>query len=341
MAFSLSARSSATWTIRNSAGLACAARARRRRIKARSKISGGDIFRAGLSFLANPAEEGRAPRLHEARHDAAAARAKAGFTLPSISAKLVLEGAPLAICLGVIAQGRAALLDRLGENAADRLGERFTPGARHRALVRKRGGRAPRRKPRAKQRLAHIDIPEARDQALVEERRFQRSRLAGEKSRERLGAEFIADWLDAEPFEQGVGVKLVELRQGHEAEAAHVVVDEAPARREMEHHMIMRGETFGVVIEAAGLEAFLRAPASAFLDRKTARHAKMHDERLSTVELPHEIFDAPAERQHRGALEARGEASRKTKAQRAPAQLDLGEARAFEPRRTTTPDGLD
>src|SRR5580692_10661865 len=135
MAFSLSARSSATWTIRNSAGLACAARARRRRIKARSKISGGDIFRTGLSFLADPAEEGRASRLHEPRDGSAAARTKAGFALPSISAKLVLEGAALTIGLGVIAQGRAALLDRLGKNAADRLGERFTPCARHRTLA--------------------------------------------------------------------------------------------------------------------------------------------------------------------------------------------------------------
>src|ERR1700722_14338693 len=147
MASSLSARSSATCEIKNSAGLPCAARARRRRIKARSKISGGDIFRAGPSFLSHPAEEGRATRLHEARHDAAAAGPKAGFAFSPISAKLMLEGAALAISLGVISQGRAALLDRLGEHAADRLGERFTPGARHRAFAGERGGRVARRKP--------------------------------------------------------------------------------------------------------------------------------------------------------------------------------------------------
>ncbi len=101
--------------------------------------------------------------------------------------------------------------------------------------------------------------------------------------------------------------------------------------------MVMRSEPVAVIVEASGLEA--RAPA--LLHRETPGHAEMHHQRLAALKLGDEIFGAPAERRDACAFEPLGEARRKGEAQIGAAQLDAGEARAFEHRREATPNGFD
>jgi hypothetical protein len=55
------------------------------------------------------------------------------------------------------------------------------------------------------QALGNIDVAEAGDQCLVEERRLQRRRLAGEEPGEQRAVERIAQRLDAQGAKQRVG----------------------------------------------------------------------------------------------------------------------------------------
>ena len=73
----------------------------------------------------------------------------------------------VAVRRGVVVDGGAAALDRLGQDRADRLEE--VP------LVRRPEGRgrAERVEPRLPQRLVGVDVADARDERLVEEERLQ------------------------------------------------------------------------------------------------------------------------------------------------------------------------
>ena len=83
---------------------------------------------------------------------------------------------------------------------------------------------------RAKQRLADIDVAEARDHALVEQRRLQAGLLVGAGARQHGGIELIAERLGAEPLQQRLLVERVARDDLHVAEAARIVEDDVRAR---------------------------------------------------------------------------------------------------------------
>src|SRR5439155_26612437 len=123
--------------------------------------------------------ESRAAGLDDAT-DAAGARqhavaARAGLPGAVIDGEALLEIAELARGLDVVAQGRPAGLDRLAQDAADRLGEALRPLALHRA------GEPLGRQAGPEQALRDIDVAESGDHLLVEQRRLDRRRLAGQR----------------------------------------------------------------------------------------------------------------------------------------------------------------
>src|SRR5439155_22674492 len=120
-------------------------------------------------FLAHRTKKRRTPGLHDAPHGALAARRYARLALAVVDAEVVLEQPKLAVGAGVVAQRGAAGLDRVIEH---RLDARDQPLG---ALVRCAGARGdgrglpPGREPRAVQRLADIDVAQARHHALAGE----------------------------------------------------------------------------------------------------------------------------------------------------------------------------
>src|SRR5262249_50311444 len=148
------------------------------------------------SLLAHRAEERRAPVLHHALHCPFAARGGAWFALAVIDAEMMLKISELAVRLAVVAQRRAAGLDRRVEHRLDGLDERV--GALVRGAARRDGrGAALRRHVCAVQRLADIDVAEARDDGLVEECRLEARLAAGAALRQQRGVEGVAERLRA------------------------------------------------------------------------------------------------------------------------------------------------
>src|SRR6185437_9011152 len=201
------------------------------------------------SFLALRAPESRAAVLGEAADNAAAAGSSTCFAFPVVDLKRMLEVAKLAVGLAVIAQRGAAGLDRLVEHRADRLDQ--MPGVLGRlasgdALALPRPGRkrccqSPRRQTRAVERLAHIDIAEPRNYALIEQRRLQAGLPVGTGLRQHLGVERIAERFGAEPPQQRLVIERLAGDDLHIAETPGVVENHIRARRHVTHHMVMRG----------------------------------------------------------------------------------------------------
>src|SRR5690348_6262654 len=97
---------------------------------------------------------------------AGAPRARLAFAV--VNGEAVLKIPEFAGGLAVVAQRRPAGGDRIGEHRDDRGGEL------HRAAALDTTRNAPRRKPGAEQRFAHINVAEPCHQPLVEERRLDR-----------------------------------------------------------------------------------------------------------------------------------------------------------------------
>src|SRR5207253_7891609 len=98
-------------------------------------------YGARSSLLAGRAKEGRASGLDDALDPAFAAGGRAGLSLAVVDAEIVLKQAEFAVGALVVAQRRAAGLDRLRQHGLDPFDEP------HRALV---------RRPRAHRRRTQI-----------------------------------------------------------------------------------------------------------------------------------------------------------------------------------------
>src|SRR6516164_2192369 len=112
-----------------------------------------------MSFLADRTEERRAPVLYDAFDGAFASRGDTGFAFTVIDTEMVLEIAEFSVGPAVIAQRRAAGLDRRMEHRFDGIDERDRARIR-RVARREGGGAAPRRQARPMQGLADIDVAE-------------------------------------------------------------------------------------------------------------------------------------------------------------------------------------
>src|SRR4029079_7206457 len=116
----------------------------------------------------------------------------------------MLEAAEPAVGADIIAQRRAACLHSLTEQGLDALDERRGLFGRLASLGREGACEPLWRDTCAKQGLAGIDIANPGNQALVDERRFDRRRLALQLRCEPGRREVRAERLDAEALEQFV-----------------------------------------------------------------------------------------------------------------------------------------
>ena len=232
--------------------------------------------------------KGGASSLDGAAYGSSAAFSGARLALAVISLEAMLKAAEPAVGALVVAQRRAAGLDGIRQHGLDGGDQsfRFFGG-----LARFRGQRAgalQRRNAGAMQRLAGVDVAEAGDQFLVEQRRLDRGGLAFEARREPFGRKGGAERLDAEALEQSVLVEPLGPDQVHQPEAPRVGVTHLSAVAEMKHDMLMlrhfpsrllpAGEPIGMV------------------DAEAPGHAEMHHQHFAVVEPGEQIFGAPVER---------------------------------------------
>ncbi len=208
--------------------------------------AGRFVFANG-SALARRAIEGRASRLRDALDRPVAARASLPFAV--VDGKSVLEEAELAVCLYVVAERRAAGLDRVGDDCAHGLDQSDQALRRLSVCAHQRSGRALWREPCAPQCLAHVNVAQAGDYALIRKDRFERRGALREARRERLRRQLVAGRLEAEVGEHRMRVEILRRDQEHEAETARVVVDDARAAFQMEDHVIVRFELSALVID--------------------------------------------------------------------------------------------
>ena len=89
----------------------------------------------------------------------------------------MLEVTEFAGGLTMIAKRRTSRLDRLIEHVVNGSDQSFGAFRRRARFRGERCGETARRKPREKQRLAHLDVAEPRDHALIEQRGLQASLL--------------------------------------------------------------------------------------------------------------------------------------------------------------------
>src|SRR5258708_10753863 len=131
------------------------------------------LSRLRNSLLTLRAPERRTSVLGKALHQTTAFRGVAFLALAVVDLKRVLEIAEFTRSLAMIAQRRAAGLDRLVQHRVDSSDE--TPGMVGRlALSRgQRSGQTTRREMRAEQRLADINVAQPGDDALIKQRRLQ------------------------------------------------------------------------------------------------------------------------------------------------------------------------
>src|SRR5580704_16116299 len=157
----------------------------------RTVFSCGSLIGNLPSALLLGAEERRSPGLDDAAHALGAGATGAGFALAAVDCPAVLEVAELAIGLDIVAQRRAAGLDRLGKHRFDGGGKLVGAATRH------GGGEPARRKPGTIERLADIDVAEPGDDALVKQCRLDRGHLAVELGGQVVTIETRLQWFRA------------------------------------------------------------------------------------------------------------------------------------------------
>src|SRR5688572_4488638 len=104
-------------------------------------------------------------------------------------------------------------------------------------------------------------------------------------------------------------LKLIRIDQQHETEPARIVVGDARTTLQMQHHMVVRRVLASAVIDG-GPSDWLRT-----INAEGSRHAEMHEEHRSGIDLGEKVFGAAAERGDAPALQPGGESLRERKAQ--------------------------
>src|SRR5581483_7166587 len=143
------------------------------------------------------------------------AAALAGLAGAAVHLELVLHRSALAVRQRVVAQRRAPARDSTLERCANR------PMERLHLVELERSRRCQRMDARPPQRLVGVDVPDAGDRALVEDRSLHRRFPAGEPRGEIAGAEAVGERLAADAGVE-VRIQLARLEQEPGAEAADV-----------------------------------------------------------------------------------------------------------------------
>ncbi len=196
-------------------------------------------------------------------------------------------------------------------------------------------GRAQRRQVRAVERLAHIDVAEARHHLLVQQRRLQGGAPVGAGPRQIVGVEGIAQGLGAEIAQQRMGVQPVIGHHEDGPEPTRIVEGDARPAGKMQHHVVVRAAGMAWIVECG-----LRPAGGRVLHPQRPGHAQMQQQHLAAAQVRQEIFGAPAHGLDAPAGEAFDEIFRQGPAQIGPARLDALDHRALQNRHETAADRL-
>lgn len=282
------------------------------------------------------AVKGRTSVLDDPLDRAAAARGAAGRAFLAVDGEGMLEIAERSIGVHIIAQGRSACCDRFRDHLPDGLGEGDASFRRLAGSAGKRARRPFRREMRPPKRLADIDIAKARNQTLIEKDGLERRFPVREGARHIVRGEGVSRRFNAHIPEMAASVECGAGRQIHEAEAARIVIDDAPAIGHMEDDMVMSRGFAARAVEIAG-----GIPRAVLLDPERAGHAEMHDEHRAVIHVRHQIFRPPAHGDNFAAFDACREILGKRKPQIGAALLDMADRATLHMRGKAAPDGFD
>src|ERR1700693_3565701 len=207
--------------------------------------------------------------------------------LASVPPEVMLEVAKLAVGAAVVAQARAAGLDRVAQYRPDRAHQPLGALVRLAGAIGDGRGLALGRKMGTVQRLADVDIAEAGHHPLVGERGLEAGFLAATGAGEIGGIEGPMERLGSKIAQESVMLQLVGAGEQHDTETARVVEGDSDARGEMEDHVIMRGVRGARMMETAGL------PFLALLHTEGAGHTEVHEQHLAVIEKREQVFGPP------------------------------------------------
>ena len=261
--------------------------------------------------LAARAEPGPAAADAGLRDRGAAARA--WLAVAAVDAELVLHRSGSPVGGGVVLQRRALALDARPERSPD--GPGHAGDLVRRELVR----RALRVDARAPERLVRVDVPESRDDPLVEEDGLERRAAAAELIRQPPRRESRPERLRP-VLRREVRVELGALEHEPRPEAPHVAVGESRTVVELEHRALVR---HGLPVEAT-------------------RHAEVHEEPEAALEPEQQVLPAPLDGDDAIALELLRDLEEIVRPSQARIEdLHARERPTFQARRELRPDGLD
>lgn len=255
--------------------------------------------------LAIRAIEGRTATLDDPPHGPAAA---AWAPRPAIDCEAFREIAELAVRTSIISQRRAAGPDGFGNDIGDcddQAGDTF---------AREAASGAARIDVRPVQRFADVDVPQARNGALVEKERLDGCTSAPESLAEPFGIEFRrlrSKFADGTPSADVAGRNQVDR-----TETAGIIESEPSSLLRLDQQVIVRVR-------------------QAWIDSPFSGHPEVEDQRVSAIGVDQSEFPAAPERCDPGPGQPLAESGGKGAAEIAPPQLNtcntLSEQHLFEP----------
>jgi hypothetical protein len=151
------------------------------------------------------------------------------------------------------------------------------------------------------QRLANINVAEPRDDALIEQRRFEARLLAAARCRQHRGIEGVAERLGTKAAQQRLIIELVAPHQFHRTEAARIVKRHARTGPQMKYHVIVGEVLLPLMVVTA--EVIVVVFGLAKKNMKRSGHTEMHEQDVARGQIDQQIFGAAAEARHLFALQ--------------------------------------
>ena len=184
----------------------------------------------------------------------------------------------------------------------------------------------------AVERFANVDIAQARDQVLIQERRLDRRGLPGQTRDQIAFGEPVPQRLRPDVGQQGMAVRRCGVEQVHRAETPCVIEGDARPAPHVQDHMVMLFRRGVVVVKFSDLGAGYQHPA---------RHAQMDQKRLAGGEVGQDVFRPPPKGVDPCAGQPLGHARRKGPAQIGAVYLCLPDHLTLHHRHKTTADGFN
>lgn len=184
--------------------------------------------------------------------------------------------------------------------------------------------------------FTHIDVAEACNDPLIKQGSFQGRGFLPEPAGQKIGAEFIAEGLDADILEKLVTCHFIFMKQVHDAEAPVIGVDNLHAIIEPENYMVM-GTGTGAIGALFKIEFSQVVWPGIFIQNgETPGHAEVDQEALAIIKVNQNILGPAPQAHDLPALQPGGETSGKGKAQAGAAEFHAGDGAAHEDRAEPT-----